>query len=711
MEIMIKKVIITLLLSVLLLSFSFNLSSALDKSSEAENCYQQALKYYEQGKCELAIENLKKALKFNKKLAKAYNQLALVYMDDGSVYGRFKATIELEKALKLEPKNVEFLFNQAMLNLKKGFTRTAERQFKKITEFDPANYSAYYQLALLKEEEMLHYQDMISVAPGSDGIIFMDSFARKLHEQAADYYKMAIAVNPKFSDVYYRLALIYYEFDNYEEMIQLLESAVKIIPDDKNCHLFLGFAYQIKGRFDQAASEYQMSQQLMATSEKEALESIEIILTPEQKQQYALITDSEKHSLHKAFWTSKDPFYLTEFNERELEHFSRIAYANLRFSRPEKKTEGWDTDRGKVFIRYGKPNYKYRTRPYIGEFIGNGRNPLQHSKEIWIYPDFHFIFEDQYLSGNYDFAWGDRPGNDYKEIYEDMIEDFPDYYKIIPDSQFFNVPYDIVAFMGQNGRTELELCFTIPANELNIDHLKNNRFKLLQGIFFFDGSWNPIVKRTKELTFASTELLDLNFSSYYHHHENVDLKPGDYYFALEFQDEKTGKRSRIFRDCQVDTFVSNQFQMSDILFAYELEHPNLNVTPARSDFKIIPNPQRLYPAGQPIVIYFEIYNLAQDQNGETHFSIEYRIGQDMKSMSSIKKLLTGLKLVKKSGEVTTSYEYTGNAHLELQYQKISLEPNMSGKIGINVRATDLSTGSIVERQETLTVMKQEKKAR
>ncbi len=340
-----------------------------NKTIEAENYYQQALIHCEKGESELAIKKLKTALRLYKKLAKAYNQLALIYMDEGTVYGRFRATIELEKALRLEPKNVEFLFNDAILNIKKGFTNTAGRLFKNIVKLDPKNFWAYYHLALLKEKEMLHYQDMISVEPGSDGIIFMDSFAQKLKEEATDYYKKAVAVNPKFSDAYYRLALIYYEFDNYDEMIQLLESAVKIIPDDKNCHLFLGFAYQNVGKFRQAASEYQLAKQLMSPSEKEALESIATILTPEQRKQSELIADSEKSLLHKSFWTSKDPFYLTDVNERELEHFSRVAYANLRFSRPEKNIEGWQMDRGKVYIRYGKPDYKYRTRPYIGEFI------------------------------------------------------------------------------------------------------------------------------------------------------------------------------------------------------------------------------------------------------------------------------------------------------------------------------------------------------
>ena len=702
-----QKIIVIFAFSALFIFFQFYSGFAIDKNKimEAENYYQQALEHYKKGENKFAIAKFKTAVKLNRKLAKAFNQLALIYMDEGTVYGRFKATIEMEKALKLEPNNVEFLFNDAMLNIKKGFTRTAEGRFKKIVELDPDNYLAYFNLALLKEEDMLHYQDMISVEPGSDGIIFMDSFAKKLYEKAADFYKQAIAVNPEFSDAYYRLALIYYEFDNYDEMIQLSESAVKILPDDKNCHLFLGFAYQNVGKFNKAASEYQLAKQLMSPSEKAALESINIILTPEQKKQYDFISDLEKQLLHQTFWTSKDPFYLTEFNERELEHFSRVAYANLRFSKPGKNIEGWQTDQGKVFIRYGKPDFRYRTRPYLGTFVGNGRNPLHHSKEIWIYPGFDFIFEDRYLSANYTFAWGNRPGTDYKEVYEDMIEKFPDYYKLIPDSQFFDVPYDMVAFMGQNERTELEYCYSIPVDDLEPIGPKKQDFQLLQGIFLFDKSWNPVITSKREILFRPDDLVNLNSKSYYNHLMTVELNPGDYYCALEFEDKRTGKRSRVFREFQVDTFFVHQFQMSDILFATGLEPPNLNVPPSRSDFKIMPNPLRYYRIGQAIVIYFEIYNLARDQAGETHFRIEYRIGKDFQSSSSIKKLLTNIGVMKRSGEVTAGYEYSGNTDSELQYQSIVLDPNMIGKIIINLRATDLVTGAEAERQETFTVEK------
>ncbi len=696
--------LISVLIFTFLLFASITATFASDKRSviEAEKHYQQALLHYQNGKTDLAIQQLKIALKLNRRLAKAYNQLALIYMAEGTVHGRFNATIELNYARRLEPKNVEFLFNEAILNLKKGFSFNAERQFKKIISLDPLNYQAYFQIAQIKEDAMLHYQDMISVEPGSDGIISMQSFAKKIKEEAADCYKQVIAIHPTFADAYYRLALIFYEFDDHQQMIQLLESAVKIIPQDKNCHLFLGFAYQNIGDFQHAAKQYQIARGLLTPEELEIIESLNPILTPDQTKQYkTLVETTEKQEVHAIFWRSKDPFYLTAVNERELEHFSRVAYANLRFSNLEKKIEGWRTDRGKVLIRYGKPDLRYRTRAYIGASPGQGRNPLNHSKEFWIYPQFYFIFEDRFLSGNYAFAWGDRPENDYKEIYNEMIKQVPDYYRMIPDSQHFNVPLDIVAFQGQNGKTELEFCYAIPINEIKT---RGDIFNLNHGLFLFDKSWTRVAQKNQTVTFHSSDTVIVDSRPYYANQEPIEIAPGDYFFAYEFEDSKSNKRSKIHQTLSVDTFSYRKFEMSDVLFAKELLPPNLNVPPARSDFKITPNPLRVYRNAEPVVIYFELYQLSKRSDGQTRFKIEYQIGIDFESLPSLTKLFTTIGLKKRAGAVTSSYEFAGESATELQYQKMLLDPNITGKIVLTLKATDLLTGETAQKQEKFTVV-------
>lgn len=71
------------------------------------------------------------------------------------------------------------------------------------------------------------------------------------------------------------------------------------------------------------------------------------------------------------FWKERDPLNLTPYNERLLEHYTRIAYSNLRFGIPKLNITGWKTDRGTVVIRYGVPPFVTRIRPTVVAGVRN----------------------------------------------------------------------------------------------------------------------------------------------------------------------------------------------------------------------------------------------------------------------------------------------------------------------------------------------------
>ena len=66
-----------------------------------------------------------------------------------------------------------------------------------------------------------------------------------------------------------------------------------------------------------------------------------------------LSNDEERDSFIEAFWQRRDPTPDTEENEYKEEHYQRIAYANEHFAAG---VPGWKTDRGRMYIMYGKPD-------------------------------------------------------------------------------------------------------------------------------------------------------------------------------------------------------------------------------------------------------------------------------------------------------------------------------------------------------------------
>lgn len=83
-------------------------------------------------------------------------------------------------------------------------------------------------------------------------------------------------------------------------------------------------------------------------------EDVVWIITDEERAAFKqLSNDEERDNFIEAFWQRRDPTPDTEENEYKEEHYQRIAYANEHFAAG---IPGWKTDRGRIYIMYGKPD-------------------------------------------------------------------------------------------------------------------------------------------------------------------------------------------------------------------------------------------------------------------------------------------------------------------------------------------------------------------
>jgi GWxTD domain-containing protein len=78
-----------------------------------------------------------------------------------------------------------------------------------------------------------------------------------------------------------------------------------------------------------------------------------IITDQEMKAFKSLSNDEERESFIENFWLRRNPNPESPENEFREEHYRRIAYANEHFAAGK---PGWKTDRGHIYIAYGKPD-------------------------------------------------------------------------------------------------------------------------------------------------------------------------------------------------------------------------------------------------------------------------------------------------------------------------------------------------------------------
>ena len=95
--------------------------------------------------------------------------------------------------------------------------------------------------------------------------------------------------------------------------------------------------------------------------------------------------DEERDQFIENFWLRRNPNPDSPENEYREEHYARIAYANEHFAAGK---PGWMTDRGHIYIAYGKPD-EIDSHPSGGNYERpmeeGGGNTATFPFEIWHY--------------------------------------------------------------------------------------------------------------------------------------------------------------------------------------------------------------------------------------------------------------------------------------------------------------------------------------
>jgi GWxTD domain-containing protein len=115
-------------------------------------------------------------------------------------------------------------------------------------------------------------------------------------------------------------------------------------------------------------------------------EDVRWIITDEELSTFKKLTNNaERDAFIELFWRRRDPTPDTAENEYKEEHYRRIAYANEHFAAG---IPGWKTDRGRIYIMYGKPD-SIDTHPMGGPYHRpaeeGGGDTETYPFEVWRY--------------------------------------------------------------------------------------------------------------------------------------------------------------------------------------------------------------------------------------------------------------------------------------------------------------------------------------
>ena len=331
-------------------------------------------------------------------------------------------------------------------------------------------------------------------------------------------------------------------------------------------------------------------------------------------------------------------------------------------------------------------------------FPVDGNNPW----EYWIYPEVNggieIVFTSLTRGGDFDYptplsvraesranavVWNQRKPED---IVNRAIGRDPSLFELRRGTLSF---YSALAdFRGEQGQTRLEIYYGLPVSE----QPETTRFE--RGLALFDTTWTPIFQKVEPLSDISDQtdkIVDRLI---------VNIPPGRYYLGAQVHDIEGNKLGVLKQAIDVESYEGDGLLLSDIELANRIEEQKTD------SLNIIPQPSKSFSAGQPVVIYYEIYGLKKDAFGQTRYQMHYRIAPKQGQAPAVRVLQSMGKLlgVISEKEVTISYEQVGETESELSYLEIDVTDSAQGLYELEVKISDLNGNVQVAKSTTFKII-------
>ena len=631
-----------------------------------------------------SIKALEEIISKDRDYAPAYNELAKLHLLDQTVNGRQRAMRMIQQAIASDPDNAEYRLTRGKIWWAQGFQSRALNQFKDVTEKHPDNTGVLNSLGMfwvydflsqkdrrapLKEMDMgsrIRYYRLMAMRPR---IKDFKTFGQESKQEAVQVLRKSIQLDGTNQQPYYLLGILYFEDEDWDAFQTLMQDLYAQYPDDKNALLFCGLAaYQI-GEFNDSHEYYQRALDLMRTEERELLESIDLLVSEEDHASRDTTQTIDALLKREIFWKRQDPLYLSDFNERKMEHFGRIAYSNLRFRRFLDNVEGWQTDMGKTYIKFGR----YRRRVTTNKGTWDSEEVLTAAMmEFWYYENFQIKFcgttdDIWYFCGGSWYGVSDRLpigasvfreydfgaklpllamiGEKYPK--EAMRQTFAPLPRTLQEASHhilkkieqrfvdpylnrkYSLPYQIAAFEERDSM-RVELSYMIPKDRLT-ENFETGEVSFWDGVFFFNEQWNDMYNDRQSRTFTLPPQKPAQNAAARHRNDHllvsrkVSVPQGRYHFSVEFMDQTSGLIG-VARDEKQYVYDDETFHLSDLLVGSDIQAKKA-LPESRDDLHITPNPVRTFSKSEPVFIYLELYDLKRDDFGNTQYEISYTISK------------------------------------------------------------------------------------
>lgn len=342
--------------------------------------------------------------------------------------------------------------------------------------------------------------------------------------------------------------------------------------------------------------------------------------------------------------------------------------------------------------------------------------------ESWVYVhhDLELFFVDLLKDGRFDYPL--QTTNAYREgmkrqdryhprlVAERLIERSPESYRHDYGGEDLDYAFDVTTFRGSGGKTAMELAYSIPVWQFGdvtdgqgIETFLSNQATLRDSVYkpVFNQKFRfgPIERPKRRISAEQARV------SAYTLAVDVQAPPGRFTAAVEMNDEASRRIGVYKKPVTIPDYRGRDLMISDLKLSTGITPTDQAGPFVRKGLNIVPHPLRAYGRGQLVYVYYEVYNLGQDEAERTSYRTNYEINPE--GMPDSRGRLDGRS--GRSGDLQTvmlSYEGEGNASEEGEYTAINTTDLTAGVYVLTVTLEDRHTGQSATRSTSFILLEQ-----
>jgi len=432
----------------------------------------------------------------------------------------------------------------------------------------------------------------------------------------------------------------------------------------------------------------------------------------------------------RALWLRRNPLPSTSFNHRLIEHYRRVIYAEGHFYydglRNPSMRKGWLddlkfppwyyenyklNDMGLIYIRFGEPDEKSTSMSGLLD-VGERHNMA------WLYEAdgkrprmiFHFIVPEN-VHPNY---WTLVPGFISPGILEDMTVWDNRYHGGMPtefvmesvkkvDTAFkmdhhsweeeiesLELSHTVSNFRETSRRDIVQLAYAVPLSKLFDERSPSDTISFEAGVTIFDGRLEPFFKDIRHFTIQDSSDTHI-WQDWFIDEFEIPLALKQYNITIHAEVPEGHKMDGFRYVYTLPDSARDRLSCSSLKLAFDIRPITDSEIRHRSGLKIIPNPAKLFKKDEPLLAYYEIYNLSYNEQTATDCTVNFVLREKKKKRNLFSRI-RGVFGGKEGYQVSIENRQTGDTRIVTDYISFDMSRLKKGEYEFVLKIRDNVTG-------------------